>query len=185
MSEAAQKKMMIHLNRDCIARMVPQGAQILLREGTEVRLLQDKGNAYTVDVYGNLARIDGSDADALGLTPSDPLEDLDKEASLEDKINYMLDQVYDPEIPVSIQALGLIYKVEPKPCEDHEGLFDIHIEMTLTAPGCGMGPVIVEDVKQKLAKIPEVNAVEVELVFDPPWDREMMSEEAKLQLGLY
>jgi probable FeS assembly SUF system protein SufT len=185
MSSEPQKKTMIHLNRDTIARMVPQGAQILLREGTEVRLLQDKGNAYTVDVYGNLARIDSCDADALGLTPVDPLEELDKGASLEDKINYMLDQVYDPEIPVSISALGLIYKVDIEPCKDHDDFFDIDIDMTLTAPGCGMGPVIMEDVKQKLSKIPEVESVEVELVFDPPWDREMMSDEAKLQLGLF
>ena len=109
--QTAKKKQMVQLNRDCIARMVPQGAQILLREGTEVRILQDKGNAYTVDVYGNMARIDGCDADALGLTPTDPLEDIEKDASLEDKINHLLDQVYDPEIPVSILALGLIYDV--------------------------------------------------------------------------
>jgi len=185
MSEEQKKHVMIHLNRDTIARMVPQGAQIMLREGTEVRLLQDKGNAYTVDVYGNLARIDGCDADALGLTPADPLEELEKDAALEDKVNYLLDQVYDPEIPVSVLALGLIYKVNIKVCEDNNKLFDINIDMTLTAPGCGMGPVIMEDVKQKLSKIPEVNAVEVELVFDPPWDREMMSDEAKLQLGLF
>lgn len=185
MSDEPQKKIMIHLNRDTIARMVPQGAQIMLREGTEVRLLQDKGNAYTVDVYGNLARIDGVDADALGLTPQDPLAEIDAEATLEDKINAMLEQVYDPEIPVSILALGLIYKVHTKPCEGHANLFDVLIDMTLTAPGCGMGPVIVEDVKQKLLKIPEVHTVEVELVFDPPWGREMMSDEAKLQLGLF
>ena len=78
------KKVMIHLNRDTIARMVPQGTQILLREGTEVRLLQDKGNAYTVDVYGNLARIDGGDADALGLTPTDPLASIDESATLDE-----------------------------------------------------------------------------------------------------
>ena len=178
-------KRMVHLNRDCIARMVPQGAQIMLREGTEVRLLQDKGNAYTVDVYGNLARINGVDADALGLEPTDPLADIDKSAAIEDKINHMLEQVYDPEIPVSVLDLGLIYKVDATTCADNPAFSDVAIQMTLTAPGCGMGPVIVEDVKQKVSKLPEVNQVEVELVFDPPWDRMMMSDAAKLQLGLY
>ena len=176
---------MLHLKRDTIARMVPQGAQILLREGTEVRLMQDKGNAYTVDVYGNLARIDGMDADALGLTPKDPLENLDKDTTLTDKINFMLEQVFDPEIPVSILALGLVYSIKIDPCQDVSQLFDVHIVMTLTAPGCGMGPVIIDDVKQKLSKIPEVNDVEVELVFDPAWDKTMMSDEAKLQLGIF
>ena len=176
---------MLHLKRDTIARMVPQGAQILLREGTEVRLMQDKGNAYTVDVYGNLARIDGMDADALGLTPKDPLENLDKDTTLSEKINFMLEQVFDPEIPVSILALGLVYSIQINPCQDESQLFDVHIVMTLTAPGCGMGPVIIDDVKQKLSKIPEVNDVEVELVFDPAWDKTMMSDEAKLQLGIF
>lgn len=185
MSDEPSKKIMLHLKRDTIARMVPQGAQILLREGTEVRLMQDKGNAYTVDVYGNLARIDGMDADALGLTPKDPLENLDKDTTLSDKINFMLEQVFDPEIPVSILALGLVYSIKIDPCQDTTHLFDIHIVMTLTAPGCGMGPVIIDDVKQKLSKIPEVNDVEVELVFDPAWDKTMMSDEAKLQLGIF
>jgi probable FeS assembly SUF system protein SufT len=185
MIDEPSKKIMLHLNRDTIARMVPQGAQILLREGTEVRLMQDKGNAYTVDVYGNLARIDGADADALGLTPKDPLEDLDKDTTLTDKINFMLEQVFDPEIPVSILALGLVYSIQINPCQDASHLFDVHIVMTLTAPGCGMGPVIIDDVKQKLSKIPEVNDVEVELVFDPAWDKTMMSDEAKLQLGIF
>ena len=115
------KKVMIHLTRDCIAKMVPQGAQILLREGTHVKLLQDKGNAYTVDVYGNLARIDGADADALGLTPKDPLADIDESLPLEDKINRLLDQVYDPEIPVSILALGLIYTIKTSPDTEEDG----------------------------------------------------------------
>ena len=185
MIDEPSKKIMLHLNRDTIARMVPQGAQILLREGTEVRLMQDKGNAYTVDVYGNLARIDGMDADALGLTPKDPLENLDKDTTLSDKINFMLEQVFDPEIPVSILALGLVYSILTEPCQDAPDLFDVHIVMTLTAPGCGMGPVIIDDVKQKLLKIPQVHAVDVELVFEPAWDKAMMSDEAKLQLGIF
>lgn len=180
-----EKTTVVHLNRDCIAMMVPQGAQIMLREGTEVKIVQDKGNSFTVDVYGNLARIEGSDADAIGLEVHNPLDDLPSEAPIEEKVNTLLNTVYDPEIPVSIVALGLVYRTDIKPVGEESSHYTIDMEMTLTAPGCGMGPVIADDAKQKLLSIPEVDEVVVEIVFDPPWDRSMMSDEAKLQLGMY
>ncbi len=179
-----QKHQVVQLTRDCIARMVPQGAQIVLREGTEVKIVQDLGNSYSVDVYGNLARIEGHDADALGKKPHNWLIDLEKHHKIDDKINLMLSTVYDPEIPVSIRELGLIYKVDILPNSENSEHYNIYVEMTLTAPGCGMGPVIVEDVKAKLLLIPEVDQVDVEMVFDPPWERSMVSEAAKLQLGI-
>lgn len=183
--EPHQKIEVVHLNRDCVALMVPQGAQILLREGTEVKIMQDKGNSFTVDVYGNLARIEAKDADAIGKMVHDPLDDLSADASLEDKVKALLDTVYDPEIPVSIVALGLVYRIDMIPIAQQEDHYRVEIEMTLTAPGCGMGPVIAEDAKQKLLSISEVDEVQVEIVFDPPWDRSMMSDEAKLELGLF
>ncbi len=175
----------VYLNRDCIALMVPQGAQIMLREGTEVKVVQDKGNSFTVDVYGNFARIEAKDADALGREVHDPLEDLPQDASVEDKVKMMLETVYDPEIPVSIVALGLIYRCDITPVKGNDGFYSIDIDMTLTAPGCGMGPVIAADAKNKLEAIPEIEHVHIEVVFDPPWDRSMMSDEAKLQLGMF
>ncbi len=174
----------VQLTRDCMARMVPQGAQIVLREGTEVRILQDLGNSFSVDVYGNLARVEGCDADALGREATDFLADLPDDASLLDKVRFLLGTVYDPEIPVSIMELGLIYKIDLLPLEGNEGFVNIYIEMTLTAPGCGMGPVMMEDAKQKLGLLDEVDQIDIELVFDPPWDRSMMSDAAKLQLGM-
>lgn len=181
----SEKVEMVHLNRDCIALMVPQGAQIMLREGTEVRIMQDKGNSFTVDVYGNLARIEAKDADALGKEVQDPLEGLPGDATVEDKVKMLLETVYDPEIPVSVVALGLIYRCDITPVKGNDGFYSVDIDMTLTAPGCGMGPVIAADAKSKLESIPEVEHVHIEILFDPPWDRSMMSDEAKLQLGMF
>jgi probable FeS assembly SUF system protein SufT len=180
-----EKIAIVQLTRDCVARMVPQGAQIVLREGTEVKIVQDLGNSFSVDVYGNLARIEGHDADALGREVYDLLDDLPKDATIDEKIQIMLGTVYDPEIPVSILALGLVYKVEAKPIEGKDGFYLVQMQMTLTAAGCGMGPVIVADAKEKLMMIPEVDDVDIELVFDPPWDRSMISDEAKLALGMF
>lgn len=173
----------ITLSRDVHALMVPAGANILLQEGTEVRLVQALGSSFTVEVYGNLARVDGKDADALGKEAHSPLEDMAEDASLEDKVWAMLKSVYDPEIPVNIVDLGLVYKVDIS--EHADGGHRVYIEMTLTAPGCGMGPVISEDAKNKVYTIPGVTEAEVEIVFDPPWHRDLMSEEAKLELGMF
>ncbi len=179
MSEARQ---IIVLRRDCPALMVPSGAQIMLHKGTEVMITQALGSSYTINVFGNLARIDAKDADALGKEAASPLDALPQDASLEDKVMSMLRMVYDPEIPVNIVDLGLIYKCETKKRED--GTFYVWIEMTLTAPGCGMGPVIAGDAKEKILMIPEVSDAHIEIVFDPPWDQDRMSDAAKLQLGM-
>jgi len=177
-----EERQIIMLRRDTPALMVPSGAQIILHQGTEVTITQALGSSYTVNVFGNLARIDAKDADALGLKAKSPLEDLPSDASLEDKCMTMLKTVYDPEIPVNIVDLGLIYNCEVKERED--GTFYVWIDMTLTAPGCGMGPVIADDAKTRVLTIPEVSDVHVEIVFDPPWDQSMMSDAARLQLGM-
>ena len=173
---------LIYLQRDTMAHMVPSGALIMLHEGTEVRITQQLGGTFTVNVYGNLARIDGKDADALGKERVNPLADLPTDAPIEDKIWAMMRQVYDPEIPVNVVDLALIYTCDVKFVDDK--CFDVDITMTLTAPGCGMGPVIADDIKHSVASLDEVKSVEVEFVFDPPWDRTMMSESAKLELGM-
>lgn len=173
----------IILKRDTMARMVPAGAMIMLHEGTQVRITQSLGNTFTVDVFGNLARIDGKDADALGKEIVNPMDDLPEDATTEDKVWSQLQTVFDPEIPVNIVDLGLVYTCSVQPKED--GNFHVNITMTLTAPGCGMGPVIAEDAKHKILVIPEVSETNIEIVFEPPWDRSMMSETAKLELGLF
>lgn len=178
----SSEREIIILHRDCIAMMVPSGARIMLHQGTEVTITQSLGNSYTVNVFGNLARIDGKDADALGKAVHHPIEDMPENASLEDKVWAQLKTVFDPEIPVNIVDLGLVYSCNITPQDDK---FYIKIMMTLTAPGCGMGPVIAEDAKQKVLVIPEVIEAEVEITFDPPWDRAMMSDVAKLELGIF
>lgn len=179
-----EERKIIVLSRDCPALLVPSGSRIMLHVGTEVTVTQSLGNSYTVAVYGNLARIDGKDADALGRTPSNPLAHLPPDASVEDKVWLQLQSVYDPEIPVNIVDLGLVYACSVFPDEKNTGKRRVEIIMTLTAPGCGMGPVIAHDAKQKILFIPEVSVAEIEIVFDPPWDKSKMSDVAKLELGL-
>ncbi len=175
------ERRMIVVQRDCPARLVPAGTRITIPKDTFVTLTQDLGGNFTVNVGGNLARVDGTDADALGLEAVE-LDFGDggdgAEGVSEDNVQQALRSVYDPEIPVNLLDLGLIYDVAV------EGSV-VRITMTLTAPGCGMGPVLVDDVKYRVGKVPGVTEVEVELVFDPPWSREMMSEEAQLELGMF
>lgn len=173
----------IYLLRDCYALMVPSGAKMKLHQGMEVRITQQLGNSFTVEVFGNLARIEGKDADALGKEAADPLADLPADAGIEDQVWATLKTVYDPEIPVNIVDLGLVYDCNIQTLEQDK--YHIIITMTLTAPGCGMGPVIAEDAKHKLEKIPVVTEAVVNIVFDPPWSRENMSDAAKLELGLF
>lgn len=177
-------KQIIILNRECTALLVPSGARIMLHEGTEVQITQSLGNSYTVAVYGNLARIDGKDADALGKTPTNPLSELAPDATIEDQVWHQLKGVYDPEIPVNIVDLGLVYHCTVTPdITDNTG-YIVNIIMTLTAPGCGMGPVIAHDAKQRVLAIPGVKKAEIEIVFEPAWDQSMMSDVAKLELGM-
>lgn len=176
-----QRRMLV-MQRDCPARLVPSGTRITITKDTFVTLTQDLGGTYTVNVNGNLARVDGTDADALGLEPIEfefgQDDDGDDGSVREEHVWEALRTVYDPEIPVNVVDLGLIYA-----CEIDADV--VRIEMTLTAPGCGMGPVLVDDIKYRVGKVPNVADVEVELVFDPPWSRDMMTEEAQLELGVY
>ena len=177
-----EEREIIVLRRDCPALMVPSGAQIMLHQGTEVMITQALGSSYTVNVFGNLARIDAKDADALGKQAKSPLDDLPADATIEDKVMAQLKTVYDPEIPVNIVDLGLIYNCDVKEREDKT--YYVWITMTLTAPGCGMGPVLAGDAKEKILKIPEVSDAHIDMVFDPPWEQSMMTDAAKLQLGM-
>lgn len=172
----------IILRRDCDAFLIPSGARIYLQKSTEVTITQSLGGSYTVSVYGNLVRIDGKDADALGKEINLVPETLNESISLEDKVWAQLKTCYDPEIPVNIVDLGLIYDCQIIAVENNQ--HRIAIKMTLTAPGCGMGPVLANDAKQKLLGILTIIDAEVEIVFDPPWDQSRMSDAAKLQLGM-
>ena len=172
------------LKRDVQAIVVPAGMQIDLQKGALVYITQAMGGSFTIYHEGNLFRIAGEDADSLGKEPLTPPV-LPENATDEEFTKLVWDQmrtIYDPEIPVNIVDLGLIYdcKVE----RDTNGDRSVTVIMTLTAPGCGMGEILVEDVREKVSIIPTVAKTEVELVFDPPWDRDMMTEAAQLELGL-
>lgn len=172
----------VYLTRDCRARMIPSGAVIILQENTEVLITQSLGSSYTVNVYGNLARIDACDADALDKEVNHIAQGIPEGATVEEKVWCQLKTVYDPEIPVNIVDLGLIYKVDVQQLDDAK--HKILVTMTLTSPGCGMGPVIADDAKQRVLAIDEVVEAEVDIVFDPPWDESCMQESAKLELGI-
>lgn len=171
----------IEVQRDCEAMLIPTGVNITIKKGTLVYITQALGSAYTVYVNGNLARVAGKDGDALNMIIMDEPDVNDIEGSTEEKVWELLKTCFDPEIPVNIVDLGLVYECQIIP-EDQGTL--VQIKMTLTAPGCGMGPVLVADIEQKIKSIHEVKDVKVDLVFDPPWNRSMMSDVAKLQLGM-
>ena len=165
----------------CPARRVPSGEPVSIPEGQFITINQSLGGNYTVTWQGNMLRIDGTDAEAIGQQPETlDFDDLGDGKINEDQVWKAIDSVYDPEIPISLVSLGLVYKVVLD-----QDTKTVRIDMTLTAPGCGMGPVLVSDVKYRVAKVPNVEVIEVELVFDPPWSREMMSEEAQLEAGLF
>lgn len=171
------------LRRDCMATAVPSGEWTLLYEGTEVEVAQQLGGSITVrTARGHLLRIAGKDADALGLEPPAGEGGGSAEPFEMARVLEALDQVYDPEIPVSIVELGLVYR-----CEEVAGLLGarrIEIDMSMTAPGCGMGDILRADAARAVLGVPGVDDVEVNLVWDPPWTIERMSEAARLQLGL-
>jgi probable FeS assembly SUF system protein SufT len=174
----------VALQRDVKAIIIPAGEELQLRAGTTGFITQALGGSFTVYIEGNLFRIAGADADALGKeptpTPEVPENPTDKD--IEDVIWKQLKTCYDPEIPVNIVDLGLVYRCEVQTLGDGER--SVEVDMTLTAPGCGMGDVLVADAREKIAVVPTVADVRVELVFDPPWNQTMMSEEARLQTGL-
>jgi len=174
----------VTLERDVRAVIIPAGEELQLREGTSGFITQALGGSFTVYIEGNLFRIAGSDADALGKEPTPPpaVPENPTDADIEAVIWNQLRTCYDPEIPVNIVDLGLIYRCSITPLGNGERSVDV--DMTLTAPGCGMGDVLVQDAQEKIAVIPTVTNVLVQLVFDPPWNQTMMSDEARLQTGL-
>ncbi|HEV8525470.1 MAG TPA: putative Fe-S cluster assembly protein SufT [Terriglobales bacterium] len=170
------------LSRDCEATQVPFGGVQVLPAGTWVRITQSLGGSYTVATeQGYMLRIEAKDADALGIVPqAQPAEAAPGQFS-EKLVWDQLKTVYDPEIPVNIVDLGLIYSCQITPVE---GGHKIEIEMSVTAPGCGMGDVLKADIERKLSQLPSVKEVQAKIVFDPPWEPGRMSEAAKLQLGI-
>lgn len=174
----------IVVSRDVKAVLVPAGIEVKLRTGSVGYITQALGGSFTVYVEGNLFRIAGEDAEAIGKEPPVKIE-LPPDATDADVEKLAWDQMktcFDPEIPVNIVDLGLVYSCGISRRED--GTRVAVVKMTLTAPGCGMGEVLVADVREKLEQIPTVTNPDVELVFDPPWSRDMMSEAARLQTGM-
>ncbi len=174
----------IVVNREVNAVIVPDGTTVPLKPGLAGFITQALGGSFTIYVEGNLYRIAGEDADAIGKESVRPPE-LPPDATVEDVRKLAWTQMrtcYDPEIPIDIVELGLVYECEVT--SNVDGTRSIAIKMTLTAPGCGMGEVLVQDVRDKVEIIPTVSHVDVELVFDPPWSQSMMSEAARLQTGM-
>lgn len=177
----------VRFERDCAAVLVPQGEAVNLPAGSVGYITQALGGSFTVFVEGNLFRIAGRDADAIGKEPPQPLELAEgaDDAAVEKLVWHQLRSCFDPEIPINVVELGLVYRVEVLAHPDRAGERRVDIEMTLTAPGCGMGDVLVADVRDKVELIPTVAEADVELVFDPPWNRSMMSEVARLETGMF
>ena len=169
--------------RDVEAREIPSGTPITLRAGDPVIITQTLGGSFTVMTpVGFLARIDGKDADAIGEEVAVVDAAANEGKSAEDLAWDQLRTCFDPEIPVNIVDLGLVYGCALSPLPD--GGQKIDVKFTLTAPGCGMGDVLREDIKGKLLTIPDIKEADVQVVFDPPWSLQMMSDAAKLQLGM-
>lgn len=176
----------IRFERDCDVVMVPQGEQVTLPAGSVGYITQALGGSFTVFVEGNLFRIAGADADAIGKPVPEPI--VLAENATDDEVEALawsqMRTCFDPEIPVNIVDLGLVYACEIVPAGEGGGR-RIEVKLTLTAPACGMGDILVQDVRDKLEMIPTVTEAEVELVFDPPWNQSMMSEAARLETGLF
>lgn len=176
----------ITFSRNAEAVMIPSGEKVFVPKGAQATITQALGGSYTlITDRGLMVRISGKEVEAIGKSPQHVAEvkpeDLTPE-KLEEMVWDALKTCYDPEIPVNIVDLGLVYLCDLTDAGD--GRKDVHIKMTLTAPGCGMGPVLASDVKSKIEALPGIRNAEVEVVFDPVWDRSMMSEAARLQLGM-
>lgn len=172
----------ISLSRDCDAIQIPSGHPIVLPAGMAVVVTQSLGGTFTVATPGGLARIELKDADALGLDPNAAPEKVKVEGATEDAVWSQLKTVFDPEIPVNVVDLGLIYTCEVEKRENGSTL--VKVKMTLTAPGCGMGPTIAADARSKILALEGVDEAEVDLVWDPPWNQAMISEAGKMKLGI-
>ncbi len=173
--------------REINAVQIPSGDPFVLPAGTSVIITQTLGGSYTVATQSGLARIPSEDADALGIDPDDTSgstagnDDLPADASIEDRIWNQLKQVFDPEIPVDIVNLGLVYDCS---LAEEDGKTTANIKMTLTAPGCGMGPVIAADAQARVMTLAGIDDALVDLVWDPPWNQDMISEEGRMTLGM-
>jgi probable FeS assembly SUF system protein SufT len=170
--------------RDCEAVLIPAGERVTLPAGSTGYMTQALGGSFTVYIEGNLFRIAGGDGDAIGKAPlrAPEVPEDATEADIEAAVWQQLRTCYDPEIPINIVELGLVYECAITRSENGGRI--VKIKMTLTAPGCGMGDILTQDVREKIELIPTVERAEVELVFDPPWNQSMMSEEARLEAGL-
>ncbi|GAB3731463.1 putative Fe-S cluster assembly protein SufT [Luteimonas pelagia] len=176
----------VRFERDCDVVLVPQGDAVTLPAGSIGYITQALGGSWTVFVEGNLFRVAGRDGDAIGKEPPAPIElpEGAGDAEIERLVWSQLRTCFDPEIPINIVDLGLVYEATVKPDAARDGARMVEVRMTLTAPGCGMGEILVDDVRSKLELIPTVAEADVELVFDPPWNRSMMSEAARLETGM-
>jgi probable FeS assembly SUF system protein SufT len=176
----------VTLNREAKAVQIPYGYEVTLPEGSKGTIVQSLGGAYTVITdTGMMVRVAGPEVEALG-KPINEGPQVEGEIGQEELEKLVWDQMktcFDPEIPVNIVDLGLVYLCDLKPRQD--GLYDVDVKMTLTAPGCGMGPVLATDVRNKILALPKIKDAVVDIVWDPVWDRSMMSEAAKLQLGIW
>ena len=172
----------IKILRECDGHLIPSGDEIKLKKGTQVKITQSLGGDFTLYVNGNLVKIRGKDADAIGQKIKAKKKDNDSKVFDEKYIWDVLKTCYDPEIPVNIVDLGLVYDL--KYHKNDLGNYEVTIKMTLTAPGCGMGPVIAQDVESKVLSLGFVADVLVEVVWEPLWNQSMMSEEAQLKLGM-
>ena len=175
------------LSREVTATQIPSGDKQPLPAGSRVFLHQTLGGSYTVQTDFGLYRIDGKDGDALGETIAETKvagATLSDGAPDPEAVWAQLRQVYDPEIPVNIVDLGLVYSMDVVRITDPEPGFRVDVSMTLTAPGCGMGPAIAEDAKSKILLVPGVSAADVRITWEPPWNQQMISEEGKMKLGL-
>jgi probable FeS assembly SUF system protein SufT len=176
----------ITLTREVSAIQIPSGDAVILPVGTPVYITQRLGGTFTVATSQGLARISSSDADALGIVPDEDKRKPETivrivDAPMEDQVWAQLKTVYDPEIPVDIVNLGLVYDCV---LEQIDGKTTVSVKMTLTAPGCGMGPVIAADAQAKVMMIDGIDDARVELVWDPAWNQEMISEEGRMKLGM-
>ncbi len=178
----------IALLRDCEAVLIPSGEKLKLVAGARIQVTQSLGGSFTILTdRGSMARISGKDADALGLerspeTPATSVSAPEAPGALEKLVWDQLRSCFDPEIPVNIVDLGLVYRCQVMPLP--RGGSRVEIRFTLTAPGCGMGQVLREDIKNRVSSVPGVREVDVELIWDPPWNQSRMSREAKVDLGM-
>ena len=176
------------LSRDIVATQIPSGDKATLTSGTNVVIHQTLGGSYTVQTDSGLFRVDGKDGDAIGETIVDnsvQAPTLADGAPDPEAIWGQLRKVFDPEIPVNIVDLGLVYSMDVEPLPDvSPPSYKVNVAMTLTAPGCGMGPAIAEDAKGKILLVPGVTDADVRITWEPAWNQQMISEEGKMKLGL-